>query len=264
MRSLKQVNFMSIQPTEGGNDNRAKVKNDGSDISPNTFVAVQPLNSGPKGCGKGSQLWVKKRKWWHFQNMSAVPPATGIRRGERHVCFMPEADSCIATKKLVLFDHLVGAEEKRLRNVEAQRLCRLQIDEQLKPCRLLHRKITGIGAFEYHVEVARRLADHLRDIRSIGDQAACLDPCTPSSHQRQALPIGKLYDALRIGHRVPRRHDVEAVDAGLLRRFKRSVEFSRIVYSDRQQLELQGFCCALGDRWDRERAQPVRCGEPPP
>jgi hypothetical protein len=34
MRSLKQVSFMSIassiQPTEGGNDNRAKVKNDGS------------------------------------------------------------------------------------------------------------------------------------------------------------------------------------------------------------------------------------------
>src|SRR5712664_885135 len=175
----------------------------------------------------------QKRKWWHFQNMSAVPPTTEIRRGERHVCFVPEADSCNCNKKTVLFDHLVGAEEKRLRNVEAQRLGRLQIDEQLKPCRLLHRKITGIGAFEYHVEVARRLADHLRDIRSIGDQAACLDPCTPSSHQRQALPIGKLYDALRIGHRVPRRHDVEAVDAGLLRRFKCSVEFSRIVYSDR-------------------------------
>src|SRR3979409_838079 len=38
MRSLKQVSFMSIassiQPTEGGNDNRAKVKNDGSGHQP--------------------------------------------------------------------------------------------------------------------------------------------------------------------------------------------------------------------------------------
>ena len=27
----------------------------------------------------------QKRKWRHFQNMSAVPPTTDIRRGERHV-----------------------------------------------------------------------------------------------------------------------------------------------------------------------------------
>jgi hypothetical protein len=31
----------------------------------------------------------QKRKWRHFQNMSAVPPTTDIRRGERHVCFVP-------------------------------------------------------------------------------------------------------------------------------------------------------------------------------
>jgi hypothetical protein len=31
----------------------------------------------------------KKQKWRHFQNMSAVLPTTDIRRGERHVCFVP-------------------------------------------------------------------------------------------------------------------------------------------------------------------------------
>src|SRR6266576_6379812 len=30
----------------------------GRGISANTFVAIQPLKSGPEGCGKGSQLWV--------------------------------------------------------------------------------------------------------------------------------------------------------------------------------------------------------------
>jgi len=34
----------------------------------------------------------QKRKWRHFQNMSAVPPTTDIRRGERHVCFVPATD----------------------------------------------------------------------------------------------------------------------------------------------------------------------------
>ena len=39
MRSLKQLSFMSYR--DSGNDNRAKVKNDGSGISPNTF---EPLS----------------------------------------------------------------------------------------------------------------------------------------------------------------------------------------------------------------------------
>ncbi len=30
--------------------------------------------------------------WRHFQNMSAVPPTTGIRRGKRHVCFVLKSD----------------------------------------------------------------------------------------------------------------------------------------------------------------------------
>jgi len=34
----------------------------------------------------------QKRKWRHFQNRSAVPPTTDIRRGERHVCFVPIPD----------------------------------------------------------------------------------------------------------------------------------------------------------------------------
>src|SRR5439155_23182068 len=31
----------------------------------------------------------QKRKWRNLENMSAVPPTTDIRRGERHVCLVP-------------------------------------------------------------------------------------------------------------------------------------------------------------------------------
>ena len=40
----------------------------------------------------------QKRKWRHFQNMSAVPPTIDIRRGERHVCFVPTTDLFNARK----------------------------------------------------------------------------------------------------------------------------------------------------------------------
>jgi hypothetical protein len=64
MRSLKQLIISlcpiasSRQPRDGGNDNRAKVKNDGSGISPNTFEPLSLSKSGLKGSGKGSQQWV--------------------------------------------------------------------------------------------------------------------------------------------------------------------------------------------------------------
>ena len=46
------------------------------------------------------------------------------------------------------FDDLVGAGEDRLQNSEAERLGRLEIDDQLEFRRLLDRQIGGLGALE--------------------------------------------------------------------------------------------------------------------
>jgi hypothetical protein len=56
--------------------------------------AVESSGRGAQqSCGGASKTAMgQKRKWWHFQNMSAVPPTTEIRRGERHVCFVPIGD----------------------------------------------------------------------------------------------------------------------------------------------------------------------------
>ena len=48
----------------------------------------------------------------------------------------------------VSFDHLVGAGEDRLRHGEAERLCGLQVDDQLEFRRLLDWQIGRIGAVE--------------------------------------------------------------------------------------------------------------------
>lgn len=47
-----------------------------------------------------------------------------------------------------LFDHLVGDLEKVARDHEAKRFGRLQIDNQLKFCWLLHRQFRRFGAFQ--------------------------------------------------------------------------------------------------------------------
>src|SRR4030095_13298375 len=64
-------------------------------------------------------------------------------------------------------DHFVGAKQKRLRDVQAQFLGGLQIDEEFEPCRLLHRQISWLCTFEPLVEIFRPQSDHVRDVGSI-------------------------------------------------------------------------------------------------
>jgi hypothetical protein len=53
-------------------------------------------------------------------------------------------------------DHLVGAREQRRRHVQAERPGSFQVDHQLEYRRLLHRKVGGLLAFEYPIDIARR------------------------------------------------------------------------------------------------------------
>ncbi len=59
----------------------------------------------------------------------------------------PQPDSCSAAK-VELFDHLVGASEQGERHGDAERLRRLQVDNQLDLGRLLHRQVGKLFAFQ--------------------------------------------------------------------------------------------------------------------
>src|SRR6516164_3896716 len=71
-----------------------------------------------------------------------------------------------------LFDHLVGADEKRLRNGQAERFRSLQIDRELKLRRLLDRKIGRIFALENALDILSSLPVVVEQIEVVDDQSA--------------------------------------------------------------------------------------------
>src|SRR3954447_12271172 len=68
-------------------------------------------------------------------------------------------------------NHLFGARQNRLRNRQAQRLGRLEIDHQLVVCRLLDREVGRFGALEDLIDVARGVPIQSAVVWSIRHQA---------------------------------------------------------------------------------------------
>ena len=64
-------------------------------------------------------------------------PKAGIPSRKFVVRYVPKGDIRIAAN-CRLFDHLVGAGKQRRRNFEAERLGRLEVDNQLEFGRLFH------------------------------------------------------------------------------------------------------------------------------
>src|SRR5262245_35166981 len=91
-------------------------------------------------------------------------------------CPRPDARTCGGEVSFLnpfpSFDHLVGACEQRGRPFEAESLCRVQVDHQLVFGRCLYRQVGGLLALEDAIDVACSLPVLVKEIGSIGDQAA--------------------------------------------------------------------------------------------
>src|SRR5262245_25516515 len=77
------------------------------------------------------------------------------------------------------FDHLVGASDERIRDVEAEDFCSLQIDSQAHFCSLLDRQVTRPLTLEKASGVNACLTIGLRRAVSIAHQTPGNDKVSP-------------------------------------------------------------------------------------
>src|SRR6266478_8079748 len=73
------------------------------------------------------------------------------------------------------FDHLVGTSEQRGRQVKAECLCGLEVDDQLEFGRLFDWDVAGIRAAQNLVDIVGGALEQVREARSIGHQASPFD-----------------------------------------------------------------------------------------
>ena len=93
-----------------------------------------------------------------------------------------------APSQFTSLDHLVGSREQCRRNFEAQRLTGRKIDDEIEFGRLLHRKISGLSAPKYFVDVAGGTPRQISEICLIRHERAGGHIFSKSMKRRQQLP----------------------------------------------------------------------------
>src|SRR5215475_13023490 len=110
-----------------------------------------------------------------------------------------------------LFDHLVGAQEERLRDRQAKCPGRRKIDDKLESGRLLDRNIAGLRTPQNLVDQLGGAPEPIGAVWSVGHETACLNKNVVVPNRRQSRTERKRHDASAVGinERIP--HNVKRV-----------------------------------------------------
>ena len=98
-------------------------------------------------------------------------------------------------------NHLIRPREQFRRECQSDLLRRLQVDDELKLRRLLHRQISRFGAFQDLVHVNSRAPIEVIVVRPVGHEAALIDKLLLEVNSRQPVFAGKLDDPLSFGEK---------------------------------------------------------------
>src|SRR5262249_32606308 len=71
----------------------------------------------------------------------------------------------------LLFDHLVGAGENRIRHGQAEGLGGLEIDDELEPGRQLDRQLARLGTIEDAIDIGGRTPVAVGEVLAVADQS---------------------------------------------------------------------------------------------
>src|SRR5215475_7606085 len=85
------------------------------------------------------------------------------------------------------FDHLIRSSQQRLRHGQAECPGGLEVDDQVELRWLLHGQVTGLGALEDLVDVARGAPEEVRQVCSIGHETTGLDKGRQGEDRRQPV-----------------------------------------------------------------------------
>src|SRR5262249_47811550 len=127
---------------------------------------------------------------------SAAAPAARCRNCLRWGSFIFEPPSRVTS-----LDHLVGAAEQRRRQIEAERLCGLEVNYKLVLGRRLHWKVGRFLALEDAIDVAGSLPKLIGRILPVGHQSAGSDEGAFEVDGWQPILRRKLDDQVALNHR---------------------------------------------------------------
>jgi hypothetical protein len=91
-------------------------------------------------------------------------------------------------------DHLVCSGQQRLGDGEAEGFSRLEVDDELEPCRPTHRQIAGLLAAENAAGIVAELAIKLRDVGPVAHQSAGVGEVTLEIERRHPTLRGQRCD----------------------------------------------------------------------
>ena len=94
------------------------------------------------------------------------------------------------------FNNPIRPQQYRRRNGHAKSLCGFEIDNEIVPGRLLHRKVTGLGALKNPIDVECCPTEHVVEVRPVRHEPAVLDKERKLIHGGNATCRGKLENSL--------------------------------------------------------------------
>src|SRR6266446_4958682 len=146
---------------------------------------------------------------WSF----IAPSRTTTRRIRSTCCALAASGHAAAPPSSVMnarrfmanhsFNHLVGAGEQGRGHVEAESLCRLEIDQELEFGGLINWDVARFGPFEDLMHIIGHAPEQLREVNRISHQPTGLDVIAVRTHGRQAVLLGELGDQLAVSVKVP-------------------------------------------------------------
>ena len=117
--------------------------------------------------------------------------------------------------KRSLFNQLVGAGEKRVRHLEAQRFGGREIDDELELGWLLDREIAGLRTTQNLVDVVCRAPEPFRVAWSVGHERAGFDKITGTKNCRYPRTECRCENACKVGNHELINRNVECIRSDL-------------------------------------------------